>query len=311
MKKKIVVTDSNLGDSSLERAVLEPDFDVARYDVLTEDEVIEVARDADGILVQWAPITERVMAALPDLSAVVRYGIGMDNIDVDAVKRRGVAISNVDDYCLAEVADHAVAAIYAHNRRLVVGSRIIDESGWGTAGITAPLRPGSDPVGIAGFGRIGREVAARANALGFEIHVWDPFVTDPGAGVVAHPTLVELAAAVNHLSLHIPSNAATKHIVGAEVIAALGPAGHLVNTARGALVDEQALLSALNAGELGFASLDVFSAEPPTGLAAELAAHPRVLTTPHIAYLSTDSLPALQIRAAQIMAGLLSGTAGR
>lgn len=311
MRKKIVITDTNLGDGSLERAVLDDEFDVALTQALTEDAVIEAAAGADGLLVQWAPITDRVLAELPGLTAIVRYGIGLDNIDVEAARRRGVAVSNVDDYCLAEVADHAVAALYAHNRRLVTGGRSVAENGWTTAGIAKPLPPARDPVGIAGYGRIGRGVAARAAALGFPVHVWDPFVTDAGPGVRQHGTLPELAAAVNHLTLHIPSTDGTRGIVDGKVLAALGPDGHLINTARGALVDEAALLAALDRGELGFATLDVLSTEPPTGLAAALAGHPRALVTPHIAYLSTVSLPALQTRAAQILAGLLSGAGSR
>lgn len=306
---RVTITDSNLGDSSIERAVLADDFELSLHDAKTEDAVLAVARDAEGLLVQWAPITERVLAGLPRLRAVVRYGIGLDNIDLDAARSRGVRVSNVDDYCLAEVADHSVAAIYAHNRRLTVASRSVARSGWTTQGLSAPFPPGQDPVGIAGFGRIGREVAARVAALGFPVHVWDPFVMDLPSGVVRHETLPDLAAAVRHLTLHIPSTEQTRNLVDAGILTALGPDGHLVNTARGALVDEPAVLDALDSGRLGFASLDVLTSEPPEGMAARLAAHDRVLVTPHIAYLSTESLPMLQRRAAEILRDLLRGTA--
>lgn len=306
MQPTIVITDSNLGDGSHEKAELEPTFIVHRHDVTTEDEVVSVAQGADGLLVQWAPITDGVLAQLPDLKAIVRYGIGLDNIDLEAAARRGVAVSNVDDYCLAEVADHAAAAIYAHNRRLVAGARNFAEHGWTTAGITSPLPPGQDPVGIAGFGRIGRSLAARVSALGFPVHVWDPYLDEVPSDVTRHDTLEDLAAAVHHLSLHMPSTEQTAGLIGGGILEALGAGGHLVNTARGALVDESALLQALDSGTLGFASLDVLSSEPPTGTAATLADHPRVLITPHTAYLSTESLPQLRLRAAQILAELLT-----
>ncbi|MFT4286502.1 NAD(P)-dependent oxidoreductase [Nocardioides sp.] len=305
----IVITDTNLGDGSHEKAELEPEFIVRKVDVTTEDGVLEAAADADGLLVQWAPITERVLAGLPRLRAVVRYGIGLDNIDLAAAERHGVRVSNVDDYCLDEVADHAAAAIYAHSRRLTVAARSYADHGWTTAGIAQPFPPRLDPVGVAGFGRIGRAVAARVAALGFPVHAWDPYVTDIPEGVTMWPTLRELAEACHHLSLNMPATAETTGLVDAEVLAALGPEGHLVNTARGALVVESDLLAALEAGTLGFATLDVLSAEPPTGIAAELAAHPRVLVNPHIAYLSTESLPQLRLRAAQILADLLRKTA--
>ncbi|WP_418057309.1 NAD(P)-dependent oxidoreductase [Pimelobacter simplex] len=307
--RRIVITDTNLGDGSHERAELGDGYDVTLAGVLTEDEVIAAAQDAEGLLVQWAPMTERVFAALPGVRAVVRYGIGLDNIDLDAAARHGVAVSNVDDYCIAEVADHAAASIYAHSRRLTAAARRVADAGWSTAGIAAPLPPAQDPVGIAGFGRIGRAVADRVSALGFPVHVWDPFATDIPASVTRHETLGELAAAVNHLTLHMPSTAETAGAVDASVLAGLGQGGHLVNTARGALVDEDALLAALDAGTLGFASLDVLSSEPPTGIAERIAAHPRVLVNPHIAYLSTESLPQLRIRAAVKLAALLEDAA--
>jgi D-3-phosphoglycerate dehydrogenase len=303
---KVVIADTNLGDGSIEREVLTPDLELEIADVKTEDEVIAVAGDADGLLVQWAPITDKVLAALPTLKVVVRYGIGLDNIDLEAAAARGVAVHNVDDYCLDEVADHSVASIYAHNRRLGLAGRQVVEEGWSLAGIPQPLPPGKDPVGIAGFGRIGREAAARVAALGFPVHVWDPFIDRFPRDVTPHDELTDLAGAVNHLTLHVPLTAETEGLVDRTVLAALGADGHLVNTARGGLVAEDDLLAALEAGTLGFASLDVLSSEPPTGIAAEISTHRRVLATPHMAYLSTESLPLLQRRAAEIMRDALA-----
>lgn len=301
----VIITDTDLGDGSLERAVLEGEFTFEHFNVHTEDEVLAIAGQAEGLLVQWAPITDRVLAGLPRLRAIVRYGIGIENIDLDAARRRGVAVSNVSDYCLSEVADHAAAFIYAHNRRLEAGSRSITHNGWGTAHISPPLPPANDPVGIAGYGHIGSKVADRLAGLDFPIHIWDPFVTSSPTWVTPHGTLAGLARAVNHLTLHMPSTPETVCMVDAPVLRALGPHGHLVNTARGALIDESALLTALNLHELGFASLDVLATEPPVGQSTVLAGHPQVLLTPHIAYLSTDSLPALQVRAAEILRELL------
>jgi D-3-phosphoglycerate dehydrogenase len=303
---KVVIADTNLGDGSIEREVLTPEFELEVADVKSEDEVVAAAAGAEGLLVQWAPITDRVLGELPELKVVVRYGIGLDNIDLEAAAARGVTVHNVDDYCLDEVADHSVASIYAHNRRLALAGRRVATEGWSLEGIPRPLPPAQDPVGIAGFGRIGREVARRVTALGFPVHVWDPFIDAVPDAVTRHDDLVALAGATNHLTLHVPLTAETDGMVDRAVLDALGADGHLVNTARGGLVAEDDLLAALEAGTLGFASLDVLSSEPPTGVAAEIAAHRRVLATPHMAYLSTESLPLLQRRAAEIMRDALA-----
>ncbi len=304
-----MITDSNLGDGSYERAVFADGYELTICDVKTEDGVIAAAAGADGLLVQWAPITARVLDSLPGLRAIVRYGIGLDNIDLAAAAARGVTVRNVDDYCLAEVADHSAAAIYAHSRRLTEASRRVAQSGWGTAGITMPLSPADDPVGIAGYGRIGRETAKRLRALGFSVHVWDPYLSDGAEQVTRHATLQELASAVNHLTLHMPLTDESRGIVNREVLVALGEGGHLVNTARGGLIAEQDLLAVLDEGKLGFASLDVLVHEPPDEASSRLAEHPRVLVTPHIAYLSSVSLPRLQQRAAEILREVLSSAA--
>ncbi len=307
---KVVITDTNLGDGFHERSVLGADYHVMKYNALTEEDVLAAGAGAAALLVQWAPITRRVLEGLlPSLRAVVRYGIGLDNIDLVAAEDLGVAVGNVDDYCLSEVADHAAASIYAHNRRLVTSGRAYEEHGWTTEGIARPLPPADDPVGIVGYGRIGRGAADRVSALGFPVHIWDPYLTEAPEGVTVWPTLTELAGNVRHLSLHIPLTQRSRGVVDREVLAALGPEGHLINTARGGLVDEPALLAALDSDELGFASLDVLETEPPRGVSAELAAHSRVLVTPHIAYLSARSLPALRRGAAEKVRHLLNTTA--
>ena len=140
MKPRVVITDSNLGDGSIEHAVLADAFELERHDVTAAADVIAAAHGAIGMLVQWAPITDEVLAALPELRAIVRYGIGLDNIDLDAAARHGVRVRNVDDYCLAEVAD-AVASIYAHNRLTVASRRRRQRLGYRRLRPAAAARP--------------------------------------------------------------------------------------------------------------------------------------------------------------------------
>jgi D-3-phosphoglycerate dehydrogenase len=305
--RRIVITDCDFGAGEIEREELGDGFDVVVADARDEDGVLEAGQDAEGLLVQYAPISARVLAGLPGLRAVVRYGIGLDTVDLAAADRHGVVVHNVDDYCIDEVADHTAAFISAAARRILLYDRAVRAGTWGLDSAPPPLPPAEDPVGVVGFGRIGRAVAARLRAAGHPVLVWDPYVDGDASGdsLVFLSTLEELARRVNHLTLHCPLTAETRHLVDEAVLTALGGDGHLVNTGRGGLVDERALLAALDSGRLGQASLDVLSSEPPGGDGASLVHHPRVVATPHVAYLSTASLPRLRRRAAQRLAEAL------
>lgn len=307
---RVVITDSNLGDGALERDVLGDRFDLVVHSAASEDDVIRAGTGARGLLVQWAPVTRRVLAALPDLKAIVRYGIGLDNIDLEAAAEGGVIVHNVDDYCLDEVAEHTVAMILSAARGLSALHRHVQGGGW----FPPPVRPArlarEDPVGIVGLGRIGRGVGTRLAALGHPVVGWDPHLppTADLGDIVRVSHLLELASRVNHLTLHAPATPETHHLVSGEVLRALGPEGHLVNTARGTLVDEAALLRALDDGLIGSASLDVFRLEPPTGTSARLARHPHVVATPHTAWVSNGASERLRRRAAMLLLDALTGS---
>jgi D-3-phosphoglycerate dehydrogenase len=296
-----VITDSDFGDLTIESELLQPAFEVRHVGARTEDEIVDRAADAVALLVQWAPVSRKVLTSLPQLKVVVRYGIGLDNVDLKAAKARGVVVRNVDDYCLDEVASHAAAAIAAANRRLPLYNAAVKRGEWGPACVPRPLVAKDDPVGIAGYGRIGSALAARAAAAGHPVVAWDPYASDAIArdGFAEAHSLEELAHGVNHLSLHVPLGDATATMIGASVLERLGPLGHLVNSSRGGLLDETAVLDWLQANEFATASLDVFADEPPTGHAYALACHPRVTASPHVAYLSTESLPRLRRNAAR------------
>lgn len=298
----VVLTDRDFGDDAIDADLL-AGYRVERLDTRDPAEIAARASGATGLLVQWAPITAEVLAALPRLRAIVRYGVGLDNVDLEAAKSRDVTVRNVDDYCIDEVADHAIAAIVADNRRLVEADRAVKSGEW-KSGSWRLLPPDEEPVGIAGMGRIGRALAVRAERHGFPVHYYDPFLpesalAESGIHAVRHDSLRDLAAASHHFSLHLPLSDETRAIVGAEILDALGPDGHLVNAGRGALVDEDALLVALEAGRVRRASLDVLVSEPPTGTSLALAGHARVLVTPHIAYSSTRAMRLLQENAAR------------
>jgi D-3-phosphoglycerate dehydrogenase len=310
--RQVLITDCDFGDGALEAEFLGPDYSLRLLGSRDPEAIVAAAQDSDGLFVQWATIDDSLLARLPSLKAVVRYGIGLDNVDLDAAARRGVRVSNVDDYCLDEVAEHAVAAIVAANRRVVEGNALVKVGSWGIPATAAPRPWADDPVGIVGMGRIGRGVASRLAAVGFPIFYYDPLVPREdllsSSHIDATPTesVEDLARLVNHLSLHVPLTPETRHLVNRDVLTALGPDGHLVNTGRGGLIDEPALLRALDERALGWASLDVLEAEPPYGTASEAVAHhPRATVTPHIAYLSTTSIDRLRSNAARRMKELL------
>lgn len=307
---RVVITDSNFGSDDIEREELGEGVHLVKASAHTAEEVIAAGEGAVGLLVQWAPITRRVLEALPTVRYVVRYGVGLDNIDLVAARDLGVAVLNVDDYCIDEVASHATAMIEARARRLFAYDGQVKGGGWSPDDVESPVPAPREAVGIAGLGRIGRAVAARIVALGHPVFYWDPYLAESSEGVIDDriarvDTLLTLAENVRHLSLHVPATAETIGMVTTPVLDALGDDGHVVNTARGSLVDEPALLRWLERGR-AWASLDVLGNEPPDGTSRALAMHARVTVTPHVAYRSTGSPAVLRLRAATLMARLLS-----
>ncbi|GAB2594477.1 C-terminal binding protein [Pseudactinotalea suaedae] len=302
----VAITDTDLGDGSIEREIL-GDHTLRLLHAQHADDIREQAQDADALLVQWLPVDAATMDALPRLRAIVRYGIGMDNLDLDAAAARSITVANVPDYCLREVTAHTVALVLAHARRLRPLTDSVRAGSWTVAEIDAPFAPADDPVGVVGLGRIGLMVAHQLAALGHPVLAWDPYLSSWPDGVEQVSDVVELAGRVHHLTLHAPLTPESAAMIDARVLTALGPAGHLVNTSRGGLVNESELLASLESGALGSASLDVLTVEPPTGdVLGRLRSHPRVQMTPHAAYYSAASKINLQRRAAQIMADLLA-----
>lgn len=296
---KVVITDSDFGVGEVEAAELGLEYSVRFLGERSGTELLDGIADADVLMVQWAMIDGSVMDAAPSLKGIVRFGMGLDNIDLVAAAARGIDVRNVDDFCLDEVADHAVAMIVSSNRRLWLADRAVKQGQWGPSLVPPPPPPAEAPVGIAGLGRIGRGVAEKLHALGYPILYWDSSVASAPTWADRVDTLIELASMSKFITLHIPLSEHTRGIVSAEVIAALGPDGYLINVGRGGLVDEAALLTALDTGGVEGACLDVLMAEPPAaGASSALSVHPKVLATPHVAYLSTRAIETLRRNAA-------------
>ncbi|MEO9175469.1 MAG: C-terminal binding protein, partial [Gaiellales bacterium] len=307
----VVFTDSNMPLEAATAVLTDAGHAVLRLELRDEAEVAAAATGAAALIVQWAHVGEAAFAALPTCRFVSRLGIGYDMVDVAAADRYGVAVANVPDYCIEEVASHTVALILSGVRDVQALDASVRAGRFAPA-LDAPLtrRPSATRVVVVGFGRIGRRVAASLAALGFSIIICDPFVEAPVVEAAGYlPLAIEDALDLADIvTLHLPLTAENHHLIDGPALARLPRHAYLVNTCRGGLIDELALARALGDGSLGGAGLDVFETEP---LPADhpLRQTPNVVLTPHAAWYSPQSLEELPIRAAQNVVDFLAGRA--
>jgi len=307
---KIVVTDATFPALEQERAVAQEfGAELVEAKCANADDVVAAADGTDILIVQFAQVTAEAIAAMAPGSLIVRYGIGLDNIDLAAAQARGVKVAYVPDYATGEVADHTASLILATLRCLLPLDRSVREEMWDAVGVAGELRAFDETtVGFIGFGRIGQGVLARLKPFGFKSIVADPYA-DPsalaelGAEAVDLDTLFERADVI---TLHCPLTAETRHVVNAAQLAKRPGRAALVNTARGGLVDPDALVEALENGVLRGAALDVFEAEP-LPLDSRLRGCPNLILTPHAAWYSTSAIERLQALAADEMKRHITG----
>ncbi|MGH7661540.1 MAG: C-terminal binding protein, partial [Vulcanimicrobiaceae bacterium] len=236
--------------------------------------------DPDAILVAYAPITAEVLAAAPRLRHVAKTGIGIDNIALDAATQRGVLVTNVPDYCIEEVSDHALALMLAFTRQIAHFDREVKNGAWGIAA-GGLRRTNGLTVGVLGFGRIGRATVRKAHALGADVLAYDVMpVQDSGAATMA--SLDETLQRSDVVILHMPLDPSTQHAVNGDFIARMKRGAILINVSRGPLVDNDAILQGLESGQLGGVGLDVIEGEPNPPRA--LVERDDVIVTPHVAY---------------------------
>lgn len=298
---KVVITDSEFPQLEQEKAVFaQAGFELVIARCKTAADVIAIAADADGLLVHWAPITREVSAALRRCRVIVRYGIGVDNIDLAAAAEHGIAVCNVPDYATGEVADHTLALALALARQTGLIDQRLRSGLWKIVPDSAMPSFRDSRFTLLGFGKIAREVARRAQAFGFEVAAHDPFVSAPvlSAAGVTPLTLDAAIATADILSLHLPLNEKTRHLINATTLARMKRNAILVNTSRGALIDSAALATALAAGTIFAAGLDVHEQEPLPP-AHPIFRAPRTLLTSHVAWFSDQSAPRLQRMAAE------------
>jgi D-3-phosphoglycerate dehydrogenase len=303
----VVALDAYGTDLTLEQEILTPSG--ARV-VLVSDEPAQRDRElaeAVGLLVVDHPVEASLLASTPSCRVVATYGVGVDNIDLEAARSLGVIVANVPDYCEDEVAEHAVALWLACERRIVQGDAMVRRGDWDGGALGPMRRLRGTTFGLVGFGRIARQVAQRVRGFGVSVVAYDPALADVPEGygfIELMPSLDALLDIADIVSVHVPLTAATRHTIDAEAISMMRPGAVLINTSRGALVDEAALMDALRDGRLAGAGLDVLTEEPPSASfrGRDLA---NLVVTPHVAFASTEAVAAAKRGAAEAIAQAL------
>jgi D-3-phosphoglycerate dehydrogenase / 2-oxoglutarate reductase len=313
----VVVIDHGVhGDVGLEREVLEPlGFELidTRGAGQPVDEAFERAVESEAVAVVAGPIVRLDRAHLERLRgcrAVVRYGVGLDNVDQTAAAELGIAVGNVPEYGHEEISNHAIALLLALHRRLFQFDRSVRSGGEGVPPIETVSRLSECTLGLVGLGRIGQRVATKARAFDMRVVGVDPQLPATAAQAlgVELVELDELLRESDCVSLHVPLTGETRHMIDARALGLMRPQAGLINIGRGGLVDESALVRALDTGQLMGAALDVTEVEPLPSDSPLLDA-PNVILTPHVAWVSKPALEELRRRTAEVVARLV-GAAG-
>lgn len=310
-KMKVVITDyyyETLDMEMKEFAKLENVEICSEYQCKDEDALTEIVKDADVVIVQFAPISRKVIAAMEKCKLIVRYAIGVDNIDITAATDKGIYVANVPDYCTDEVSNHAIAMIFAMSKKLLQLHESVKNGQWNYT-VSKPLyRFEGKTLGLIGFGRIPTMIARKMSLFGLKIIAYDKYFNkEIGDSLgVKEVSLDELLEMSDYISVHCPLNEETHHLLNAAAFKKMKNTAFLVNTARGAIVCESDLITALQEGEIAGVGLDVLENEPI--LSDNPLLHmEQVLITPHNAWYSEEAVLSLQQKVAQEAVRVLQG----
>ncbi len=303
---RVLLTDYAWHDLDIERAVLaDGDAELVVAEGGDAETLTKLAADCDAIMTNWAKVPEAVIAACERCRIVARLGVGLDNIDVAYATSRGIAVTNCPDYCVVEVAEHALALLLALSRKVAYYHHATKGGTYDLSAGPTLRRIEGQTLGIVGLGNIGAKLAEKARGLGMNVLATSRSKERKADGV-RFVQLDELLAESDYVSLHVPATAETRNLIGAAELARMKPTAYLVNTARGAVVDHAALAAALAAGEIAGAALDVQETEPPD-LSKPPYNDPRTIVTPHAAFVSVESLDDLRRRVSQQVIDRLAG----
>ncbi|WP_174729116.1 C-terminal binding protein [Mesobacillus harenae] len=306
---KVLVTDFEYDTFAPEQEVLDKlGIELTFAQCRTEDEVIEAAKDADALINQYAPISRKVIESLEKCKVISRYGIGFNTIDVDAATEKGIIVGNVTDYCLDEVSDHAMALLLSSARKVTMLNNTVKGGTWDYKVSIPIFRLRGRTLGLVGFGNIPQTVAKKAQAFGLNVIAYDPFVPETAANQmnVKLVTLDELCERSDFISVHAPLNQHTQGMISYDQFNKMKKEAFIINTARGPVIDEAALIAALQEEKIAGAGLDVLEIEPikPDN---PLLKMDHVILNPHAAFYSVEAEAELKRKVAQNVADVLSG----
>lgn len=308
---KAVITDYQYENVNQEKALIEDaGHTLVARKTSTPDEIIDVAADADAIVTQYCNIDENIISRLQHCRMIIKYGIGINNIDVESASKRGIFVCNVPDYGVDEVSNHAITLYFALNKKIFTLTNALRDGDWGYSSVIPLRRIAGSTLGLAGFGRIPQAVAKKMKGFDVRILAYDPFCSAEKMAEIGveKVELSQLFAESDSISIHCPSTSETHHMFNADAFRAMKKSAFIINTARGDIIDEAALIDALMKGEIAGAGLDVFEHEPITRN-SPLLHMPNVVATPHSAWYSEDSIKALQRGVGEEVVRVLNGNA--
>jgi D-3-phosphoglycerate dehydrogenase / 2-oxoglutarate reductase len=305
----IAVTDSvfpSLDPAMAALKRIDPEMRMAKSS--SPDDILAVAREADGVLVTYAKLSGDLLRQLKRCKVIGRFGLGVDNIDIPVATACGITVTYVPDYCMHEVSDHAMALLLALARKIPFSDRLVQAGRWEMPAVVPIRRLAGRTLGLVGFGNIPRALAPKAKAFGLRVVTHDPYVSREvlAAAGVEGLSFDDLLATSDYVSIHAPLLPATRGLLNAQAFAKMKKGALLVNTARGPLIDEAALVAALDAGQVGGAALDVVTTEP-LAQDSPLKGRDNVILTPHTGFYSVEALEELQSKCARDVARVLSG----
>lgn len=313
--KKIVIADFDFGDTEIEREILvEAGFQLIALQAKSEAELIDHIRDCDAVISQYARIGRNLIDAMQHCRVIARYGIGVDIVDVEAATAKNIQVTNVQDYCTDEVADHAIALLMCLARRLIDYNAATHRGEWKWQSGRPIFRIRGRTMGIVSFGRIGRAIAARGKALGLHLIVYDPYVEAAvfEAAGVERVGREEIFHRSDFLMMQVPMTPETRHFAGEQELWSMPRNAIIINTGRAQTIDNSALFKILAEGHLAGAGLDDIEEEPAkqkfwSPQDNPLFALSNVIITPHSAYYSEQSIRLARETAAEEVLRVLQG----